>query len=51
MKLNIDGMNIDELKELTKKIVENMVYTGELIAHLQDRILKIELHLFDKADC
>jgi hypothetical protein len=43
MKLNVDDMNIEELKQVTKKLIENMCFTHDLILALQDRVLKLEM--------
>lgn len=43
MNLNIDSMNIDELKRLIKVLVENYIYEHDRLTTLQHRVLKLEM--------
>jgi hypothetical protein len=46
MNFNIDEMSAKELKELVKVLVENVSHLNDLIYHLQNRVLKLEMSLY-----
>jgi hypothetical protein len=50
MKLNVDEMNVFELKTVVKMLIEDLLYEHDRISVLQDRMLQLELAVYRNND-